>query len=442
MTYFRSLFRPSLTAGFFLGLALSLAASGCGDDPDNSAPARSNNNQDDNNQADNNQADTNAPAFTDRLDAPVLGIRGAHKVGFQAMEVDREGDPLLVKVWYPTGSDAPESMTYEVTPKNADWAMAVDKATIDGRAVEGAEVLQGDVPHPVVIFSHGFALNPEWYSDLTEHYASHGFLVLAPEHTEADWFETPRASFDRPRDITLTLDFAESLNAPGGLWAGRADMEKVAVVGHSYGGYTALAAAGAQLDLAPFQQKCGALHEEAPEHFLCAPFAGQEMHMAGFAGLDEVPEGLWPSLGDDRVRAAVPIAGDAYLFGEQGMSSVTVPVMAMGGTADFGTPWGWGPEPAYQFSSGETRVLVGFQGGSHFLPANRCETMPWVYDLTEIAAFACLDPVWDKGRALDLVQHFSTAFLKSVLQKSAEAKAMLAPEAAAWTPGLVYEVTE
>jgi predicted dienelactone hydrolase len=59
--------------------------------------------------------------------------------------------------------------------------------------------------------------------------------------------------------------------------------------------------------------------------------------------LSSVPQGLWPSLGDTRIKAILPMAGDAYPFGAAGLASITVPVMAMGGTADWGTPFHLGP---------------------------------------------------------------------------------------------------
>src|SRR5690606_40580603 len=99
---------------------------------------------------------------------------------------------------------------------------------------------------PLVIFAHGFRMNPEWYSQLVERLASHVFIVLAPEHDEGDWLETVvAASFARPFDVKGTIDLAEELSRNPGPFEGRIDLQRVAVVGHSYGGYTALAAAGA-----------------------------------------------------------------------------------------------------------------------------------------------------------------------------------------------------
>jgi hypothetical protein len=52
--------------------------------------------------------------------------------------------------------------------------------------------------------------------------------------------------------------------------------------------------------------------------------------MAALAGLESMPEGLWPSIGDPRVKALVPQAGVSYVFGENGLAAITVPMLAMG----------------------------------------------------------------------------------------------------------------
>jgi predicted dienelactone hydrolase len=284
-------------------------------------------------------------------------------------------------------------------------------------------------------------LSPEWYSALTEHYASHGFVVLAPEHGESDWFTgLVDATFDRPADVTATLDYAEQLTGPGGGWEGLIDMDNVALVGHSYGGYTALAAAGARFDLETFSGQCAGLSSEDPRSFLCAPFMDQEEKMAAKAGLGTVPAGLWPALGDDRITAIVPIAGDAYLFGENGLASISVPVMAIGGTEDWGTPWVWGAKPAYDYSSSNYRTLVGLIGGNHFVAVNGCEDMPFVTGIEDLYAMACFEPVWDKHRAMDIIQHFSTAFLLDTLAGDADARAALLP-ASVWLTGIEYTST-
>ena len=39
-------------------------------------------------------------------------------------------------------------------------------------------------PFPVLVFSHGLQANPDIYLTITQHFASHGFIVAAVEHTD------------------------------------------------------------------------------------------------------------------------------------------------------------------------------------------------------------------------------------------------------------------
>lgn len=158
--------------------------------------------------------------------------------------------------------------------------------------------------------------------------------------------------------------------------------------------------------------------------------------MAARAGLESVPEGLWPSSGDPRVKAIIPMAGDAYLFDKAGLAKITVPMMAIGGTADTGTPYAWGSRPSYDYVSSAHKALVTLEGAEHTITTS-CETMPWMYG-TDFAGWICFDPVWDKHRGIDLINHFSTAFLLAELKGDAAAAAALAPENVSFL-GVEYE---
>lgn len=271
--------------------------------------------------------------------------------------------------------------------------------------------------------------------------AYRSFIVLAPEHQEhvgPELNEVWSSSIDRPRDIKETLDYAEQMTAPGGAMAGLIDMTHVAVIGHSSGGYTTLAAAGAQYDLAAFNARCAQLPADDPNMFLCAPLVSKEAEMAARAGLAPMPTGLWPSFGDPRVTVIVPMASDSYLFDKAGLAKITIPMMAIGGTADTGTPYTWGSRPTYDYASSAHKTLVTFVGGEHFIMAS-CESMPW-WSATSFYQWVCFDPVWDKDRSIDLVNHFSTAFLLAELKGDDEAAKALAPENVAF-PGIQYETT-
>ena len=348
----------------------------------------------------------------------MYGARGDSAVGYRSILAgDGAAGPVDIGLWYPATGVAgePERTTYAFDWKNANWETG-EIPTVDGRAHRDAPIDTDRGPFPLVVFSHGFGANAVWYSDLLEHYASHGFVVLAPEHVESDWSESGAALITRPRDVSRAIDHAERLTGSGGELAGAVDTGRVAVVGHSYGGYTSLAAGGARMHLDAFHDTCAVLAEDDPRSYLCAPTLGRQPELANVAGLDEVPSGNWPSLADSRVDAVLPIARDAYVFDAAGLREVSVPMMAVGGTADTGTPYDWGAKRAFEGVAGRDRALVGLTGGEHALAFDDCADMPWT-DGFAFAAFICDDPVWTKRRASSLIRHYSTAFLLHTLAR-------------------------
>ena len=160
--------------------------------------------------------------------------------------------------------------------------------------------------------------------------------------------------------------------------------------------------------------------------------------MAALAGLDPMPEGLWPSWGDSRVDAIITMAGDSYLFDKAGLAEITVPVLAMGGTADTGTPFDWGVGPTFEYVSSPQKALVAFEDAEHGIFGNGCDAAPWLIDID--FWWMCIDSIWDRQRTNDLTNHFSTAFLLDVLMGDEQAHAALAPDAVEF-PGITYEAT-
>jgi predicted dienelactone hydrolase len=377
-----------------------------------------------------------------RHDAPEYGKHGPFWVGYKPLVIGSDTDqPLNASMWYPAlnPNGNREEVTYAFTPGTPEWRSDTP-AVAHGNALLNAPIDDARGPYPLVIFSHGFGANAVWTYTLVEHLASYGFIVLAPEHEEAwdpEFSNIAPASIDRPRDIKQTLDYAEQVNAPGGDMAGQIDMQNVAVMGHSYGGYAALAMGGAQYDLAAFNERCAQLPPDDPATFLCAPIVPNEADMAARAGLDPMPTGLWPSFGDPRVTAIVPMASDSYLFDKAGLAKITVPMLAIGGTADTGTPYDWGVRPAYDYASSAKKALVTMVGAEHTVVGAPCENIPWFKSFPAYE-WACFDPVWNKDRALDLTHHFTTAFLLDTLKGDTAAHAALAPEAVSF-PGIEYE---
>jgi predicted dienelactone hydrolase len=387
-----------------------------------------------------------------RLDAPPYAVHGPFAVGYKPVVIGEGTEhPLEASLWYPAlnPTGRKEEITYKITPRDFTWSTDLPRV-VYGHALLNAEIDLSQGPYPLVIWSPGYVANAAWNSNLLEHYASYGFIVLSPEHTEtlepSDFATNPPAihgfwtsPIDRPLDIKQTLDYAEKLTAAGGELAGAIDMDHVAVAGHSSGGGTALAMGGARFDLDAFNARCAQLPAGDENEYQCTSVVPFEAEMAARAGFDSIPKGLWPSMGDPRVKAILPMSSLAFLYDKAGLANITIPMMAMGGTADSAIPYDWATKLAYDNASSPQKTLVAFVGGEHLIFGTPCENEPWIVDHPAYQYF-CLDPVWDKKRVLDLIDHFSTAFLLDTLKGDKEAHAALLPDAVSF-PGVEYATT-
>ncbi len=374
------------------------------------------------------------------LDVPTYGVPGPHQVGIRNLMSDDEPS-LAMKLWYPALSEgAPEGVIaypYEVKIGAPLGTVAI--ASTAGRAIQDAPFDRTQGPYPLVVLSPGFAVGTTSYGWLAEHLASYGFVMLAPEHRETldPQNELWRSAMTRPQDVLAVFAYVDAQVAAGGLLAGLVDPEVTAVIGHSYGGYTALAAAGAQIDTISFTTHCQeAVRTEDPAAWLCDMLVPHIADMAALAGLDAVPTDLWPDNSDSRVDAIVPIAGDAFFFGQPGLTKIDVPVLAIGGTLDKDTPFQWGPQPAYDHASSPRKALVALNDAEHMIFTNTCESVRWF--AKPLAGEFCSDSVWNRDQAHALVRHFATAFLLAELKQDTEAAAELAPDGVAF-PNVTYE---
>lgn len=370
-------------------------------------------------------------------DTPLYTDRGQFAVGTQDFVIEGEM-PLDITVWYPADADADASITYPYITK-PDSSMGMEPF-VNGNAITDGPYALDSAPYPLVILSHGYSLGRTGYAWLAEHLASYGFVVVAPQHYElvdetmSDFW---RASITRPQEITIVLDYVEDQATSDGMFSGLIDTESIAVVGHSYGGYTALAMAGAQIDVDSMSALCAeAEASEDPNAWLCGMVMPYVEDMAQLAGFDAVPDGLWGSVGDERIDAIVSMAGDAYFFNEPGLAEITIPVLAMGGTADTGTPFAWGTQPTFEFVSSERKAQVAFEDGEHMIFGASCEQLPFFAEIGFDAY--CSDPVWDMDEVHDLAQHFATAFLLSELKQDADATQALTSDAVNFD-GIAYQ---
>jgi predicted dienelactone hydrolase len=379
-----------------------------------------------------------------RPDAPPYALHGPYWVGARDFVIEPDSErPLTITVWYPAlnPEGLPEETVYEMAaassirfafPDQTDWG-------IRGRAIMDAQPDAADAPYPLVIYSHGAGAWRQMSTYFVEHLASYGFVVIAPEHPGeapvADMFW--QAFIHRPDDVRRTIDYAASLTEPGGALENTIHLDQVGVTGASGGGYTALAAAGAQIDWTGLMSWC-TNHPEADTWAFCPVLAEHGAEMAALSGLAGVPADLWPAMNDPRIDAVVSLAGVAFIFGPKGMQSLSVPLLTVGGSGDAVLPAEWNIYVTNEHASSVKKALIVLKGSDHYIFADGCDRTPWLNEMG--LSFLCTDSIWDVDRAHDLINHFTTAFLLATLKGNPDAAAALAPDAVSF-PGITYQAT-
>jgi predicted dienelactone hydrolase len=181
-----------------------------------------------------------------------------------------------------------------------------------------SEVAVDDLPvsarpgQTLLVFSHGYQSIHIQSFGLMEALASHGFIVISPEHT-GNAQASPDDTFDeaaanRVPDVSFLIDMMFARNRdPEDPFYGRIDEESAGVVGHSFGAMTAIGMASGWAGAEP------------------------DPRVTAIVPISAVIDGEMQS--DERPS---PNAG----FTEEQLASITVPVMLIGGTEDINVPIG------------------------------------------------------------------------------------------------------
>ncbi|WHS62571.1 alpha/beta fold hydrolase [Pseudomonas sp. G2-4] len=171
-------------------------------------------------------------------------LADVNPVGFRSSTLpDIHHDRALeMVVWYPSATTAKAQL------------IADDVVFVGASAVRDAPPSAGQ--HPLVVLSHGFRGNWGNQTWLASELARMGYIVAAVNHPGTTTHDrSPQAAAQlwlRPVDLSRAIDAIVTQPERFGMVADR----RIAVVGHSLGGWTALEAVGARFDPDRFALDC------------------------------------------------------------------------------------------------------------------------------------------------------------------------------------------
>lgn len=232
------------------------------------------------------------------------GIAGA-QVGVQRLEGVDPAAAVSALVWYPTAVPA---QPQRVGPFALQ--VAVDAPPSDGR-------------RPLLLVSHGTGGHELGHAWLAEGLAARGWLVLTMRQT-ADHFQDrsgiARADFFERRARQLSRALDQVLADPR--WRDRIDSARIAAFGHSAGGHSVLALAGARPDPARVVAWCSPGGAGLVDDAVMCGLGGRR----GSDAVAVMQQAAPPDVADRRIAAVVVAAPLVVPLQPASLQALRVPV--------------------------------------------------------------------------------------------------------------------
>ncbi|MEM9926426.1 MAG: alpha/beta hydrolase [Cyanobacteria bacterium P01_D01_bin.50] len=225
---------------------------------------------------------------------------------------------------------------------------------------------------PVIVISHGIGTDSSNFRYLADRLATHGFAVVVPNHPGSDTkkvkallnggtSEIAQAEefINRPLDVKFVLDELEKLNNKDSRFQKRLDLQQVGVFGQSLGGYTALALAGAKVNLEKIEKDCNLESlKETWNMSLLLQCRVQEL---------QVNKPVTYNLYDERVKAVIAVNPiTSSIFGKTGLGEIKTPVMMVTSSEDTVAPALYEQILPFSWINQSQKYLVQMESATHF----------------------------------------------------------------------------
>jgi len=229
--------------------------------------------------------------------------------------------------------------------------------TIGGNGVFYGTAAGHGAPHkpgqfPMIIISHGAGGNAGQFGWIASELARQGYVVVLPNHpgttSRNASAEAAVRVWERPADISAVID---EITANPQLYP-YIDTARIAALGFSAGGYTAMAVSGARVDVDALQSFCDLSdHGMSDCDFLAR--SGVDLH-----ALDLSPAAQ--NLRDPRIKAAVIIdPGIVETLTRESLSQIDIPMLIVN-LGDEGTiPIGVSAGPAAEIIPTALYEIIG-----------------------------------------------------------------------------------
>jgi len=327
------------------------------------------------------------------VDAADFGPYEVGRTTISLVDDSRGGRTLPVDIWYPVDPGvSAEASVYSFAP-TIEYA---SEHALDGPP------MSGDGPFPLVVYSHGNN-GLRWVSAfLTERLASHGFIVVAPDHVGNTLIDAFFGNADPPDVVESNrladMDFVLSSVLDGAGSPVLADMsasvdaDNIGMVGHSLGGWT-------------------------------------EFNVVG-----DTPE----SPADPRVKAIVGLAAFTESISDETLGSIDVPALLIGGTLDITVDISANVDRPFAEMPGRPLYRVDIKGAGHQSFSDVClyqQLLPTIPGMPQIvidaidsyAVEGCTDVHLDWVEAQRITDTYTIGFFIDQLTDRVDASPIFEP---------------